>query len=155
MDVVRLVATVAGLLALVGVTNILCWLGIHRSIPGRPWHWTAVIGCFAYYPWLNRQERLAEDAESAARCAKAERLLADVNARAASITRRSWRQDPTTGMFYAYHEDPPEDLMAGIYAEIMQPDACTMPPWDDPNHDAVADIRAAIDRPGYREEWRP
>jgi hypothetical protein len=167
-DLVRLVATVVGLLALVGVTNILCWYGIQRAIPGRPWHWTVVIGCFAYYPWLNRQERLAKDAESAERCAKAERLLAEVNARAASINRRHyWRQDPTTGMFYGYHEDPPEDLMAGIYAEIMKPDARTMPPWADPSHDALGDIQAAIKAAEgepyryqrteihIREEWRP
>lgn len=64
MATVQLVAGVVCLLALLGVTNILCWYGIKASIPGRPWHWTAVIGCFAYYLWLNRQERLTQETEA-------------------------------------------------------------------------------------------
>jgi len=85
-DVVGVVAAAVCLLALIGASNILCWIGMHRHRADRPWHWTAVVGSFAYYPWLNRQERIARDAESAARCAKAERLLTEVNTRAARIT---------------------------------------------------------------------
>lgn len=145
MKTLGMVAGIVCLLAVAAAGNILTWWGIQRTTPGRPWHWTAVIGAFAYYPWLHRHERLVKDAESAERCAKAERLLADVNARAASSARRHyWRQDPTTGMFYAYHEDPPEALNLGIYAEIMRHDTRPALPWDDPNHDVVADFRAAI-----------
>ena len=56
--VVQLAASLVCLLALVGALNILTWWGIQRSTPGRPWHWTVVLGAFAYYPWLNRHERM-------------------------------------------------------------------------------------------------
>lgn len=39
--------------------NTLCWWGIARSTPGRPWNWRVLAGAFIYYPWLNRWEKRA------------------------------------------------------------------------------------------------
>lgn len=45
------------LLAVAILTNVLCWLGMYRGRADRPWHWTVLVGSFAYHPWLNRQEK--------------------------------------------------------------------------------------------------
>lgn len=43
--------------------NYLAWYStiasVQRMSPSeaRPWNWRALVGPFAYYPWLNRRER--------------------------------------------------------------------------------------------------
>lgn len=45
------------LLIVAVATNVLCWRGMYRGRADRPWHWTVLVGSFAYHPWLNRRER--------------------------------------------------------------------------------------------------
>lgn len=52
------VVALAGLSATV---NALVFIGTRESVQRmdpsqyRPWHWTVLVGPFAYYPWLSRQ----------------------------------------------------------------------------------------------------
>lgn len=60
----NVIVGVAVLLVVAVVTNILCWHGMYRGRTDRPWHWTVIVGSFAYHPWLNRQERNSRKAAS-------------------------------------------------------------------------------------------
>lgn len=63
MIIALIIVALAGLSATV---NALVFIGTRESVQRmspneyRPFHWTVLVGPFAYYPWLSRQEKAAK-----------------------------------------------------------------------------------------------